>query len=247
MKKVFAPVSLIMALLFLAACSTSPVMRLYDGPEKPESEVTVVRVPVELEVLSINGRRIKGLNTLFSPGYKDLHLDPGEYRILAYYKDLWSINADTHDVIKSDPALFPVDGKAGHFYELGFDEPDNIEQARELEAQFSGHVLNVTTGEETPSRASGVAFRSGIIGSLADFAGADSTTEADAEQAESGQQVIAPVARKDKGEENHSEQSGAEESPDEDSSGYLDMLKAYWSQATPEERRAFLRWVSEQE
>lgn len=36
-------------------------------------------------------------------------------------------------------------------------------------------------------------------------------------------------------------------SPSPSSAHYMDLLKAGWRQATPEERRDFLRWVSEQE
>lgn len=248
LKKSLAPIMLVLAMLSLAACSRSPVMKLYDGPKKPESELAIIRVPVELEVLSINGRRVEGVNSLFSVGYKDLHLEPGEYRILAYYKDLWDINADTHDVIKSDPAMFPVDAKAGHFYQLGFDEPQSIEQARELEKAFSGYTLDVSTGEKIPSQPSGVAFRSGLLGSIGDIAGVDTTTAAAAESGDTGQVVKPLPGKKETAEAPSGAVAGSETAKhaaagDE---GYLQMLKAYWSQATPDERRAFLRWISEQ-
>lgn len=249
-RSTFIVLTLLFTSLLLGACSRSPVVRLYDGPKKPETKLAVVRVPVELEVLSINGRRVENLNTLFSVGYKDLHLEPGRYRIIAYYKDLWEMNADAHDVIKSDPAVFVVDGEAGHFYKLGFDEPQTIEQARELERQFSGYVLDAATGEKTPTRPSGIAFRGGILGGLADMAGTPATTAADAEsggdQGGERDQVIAPapVPGSDSGKPAPETAAAGKESGTD--SGYLDMLKATWSQATPEERRRFLRWVSEQ-
>lgn len=256
LKKFLAAITLGSMMVLIGACSRSPVVKLYEGPQKPESDLAIVRVPVELEVLSINGRRVEGVNSLFSVGYKDLHLEPGKYHILAFYKDLWDIDADTHDVIKSDPALFPLQAEAGHHYRLGFDEPQSIEQARELEKQFSGHILDVTTGEKTASRPSGVAFRSGLLGSIGDIAGVDTTTAAAADSQTDGGQAVAPMPAEQEEDATTGETGTANPAPavtgqanteaSGADSGYLDMLKAYWSQATPEERRNFLRWVSEQ-
>lgn len=241
----------LLLILVLSACAQNPVRKLYEGEERPQSEIAVVRVPIELEIMRINGERIEGLNTLFSPQHKDLHLLPGEYRILAYYKDLWELSGDGHDVIKTDPALFVVNAKAGQTYDLGFEEPQNLEEARQLEKKFSGHVLNTDTGKKTPTRASGLAFQSGIAGSLGAITGVgaveqtgntgnqSSSTVAPLKKAESdNQQDNAPGSANDP--QGKSSQADSEQN-------YLNMLKAYWSQATKEERRAFLEWISTQD
>src|SRR5690606_27847635 len=64
--------------LLVTACSTSPVVKLYDGADRPAGELLTVRVPVELEILSINDRRIEGASTLFAYGHRDLQLLPGQ-------------------------------------------------------------------------------------------------------------------------------------------------------------------------
>ena len=126
-------VLLITLLALLAACAgKTPTIKLYDGADRPDSQLVTVRVPMELEVMMINDRRIDAGSTLFTYGERKLMLAPGSYRIVAYYKNLWQINADEHEVVKSDPAVFKVDGTAGDVFRLGFDKPANLDQGRRL-------------------------------------------------------------------------------------------------------------------
>ena len=126
------------AAFLLTACSRSPVVQLYEGAKQPDSQVLTIRVPSDLEVFTINGSEVDGVNTFFNTDHKDLKVTPGRYEILAYYKRLWDLDADNHEVMKSDPALFVVDGEAGEFYRLDFERPQNVTQARALEDDFSG-------------------------------------------------------------------------------------------------------------
>ncbi len=244
-------VILLSLVLMLSACAQNPVRKLYEGEQRPESEIAVVRVPIELEIMRINGERIEGLNALFSPQHKDLHLLPGEYRILAYYKDLWELSGDGHDVVKTDPALFVVNAKAGHTYELGFEEPQRLEEARQLEKKFSGYVLNTDTGEKTPTRASGLAFKSGIAGSLGEIAGVGAVEQTGDSESQSSS-TVAPL-KKTESDNQQDDAPGSADDPQGKSNqadseqNYLNMLKAYWSQATQEERRDFLEWISEKD
>jgi uncharacterized protein YccT (UPF0319 family) len=236
-------------LLTLSACARDGVHKLYQGQERSSSEIAVVRVPIELEIMRINGKSIEGLNTLFSPEHKDLHLLPGQYRILAYYKDLWELSGDGHDVVKTDPALFVVNARAGNTYKLSFDQPRNLEDARAMERKFSGYTLNTETGEKTPTRASGLTFKSGIAGSLGEMAGMEPVEDEGASVSQSSS-TVAPLKRAQPEQQRDAstgsgEDAGAESSGAGSKEDYLNMLKAYWSQATKEERRTFLEWISE--
>ncbi|HEX5676861.1 MAG TPA: DUF2057 domain-containing protein [Alcanivorax sp.] len=224
------------AAFLLTACSRSPVVQLYEGAKRPDSQVLTVRVPTDLEVFTINGSEVDGVNTFFNTDHKDLKLSPGRYEILAYYKRLWDLDADNHEVMTSDPALFVVDGEAGEFYRLGFERPQNVAQARALEEDFSGWVENLNSGKKTPSQASGLVLNRGF---LAPITGAEVETKgASAVQPKAVAAVTpapAPPAASDSAD--NSASSGGQAS-------YLDTLKAQWNQATQEERRQFLQWIS---
>jgi uncharacterized protein len=227
------------AAFLLTACSRSPVVQLYEGAKQPDSQVLTIRVPSDLEVFTINGSEVDGVNTFFNTDHKDLKVTPGRYEILAYYKRLWDLDADNHEVMKSDPALFVVDGEAGEFYRLDFERPQNVTQARALEEDFSGWVENMNSGEKTPSQASGLVLNRGF---LAPITGTEVETQgASAVQPKAAEAVTPAPAAPKAGGANGSE-GGASSSGQ---ASYLDTLKAQWNQATQEERRQFLQWISQ--
>lgn len=199
----------------LVGCSTNRAVQLYEGPERPISDVAVVKMPVQLDIVTINDRQVQGVNAMFSMEDKELHLEPGQYRIVAHYKDVWDRPASSHEVVQSDPVQFNIDARAGQLYRLDYPQPQNLEEAKEMARNFEGWVEHVASGERTPTTATGQAIR-GV----------------------SGVSTVAP-------DEVQPEPSTAS-TRDHDSGDYIDLLKAHWSQATPEERREFLRWVSEQ-
>lgn len=214
----------------LAACQSDSVLRLYEGPELPDSALLTVRAPEQLELLAINGQHLSQGSTLFSSG-QELKLTPGEYRIEAYYKELWTTNVDSHYTYRSDPVTFTVDGEAGEIYRLAYEAPANAAEAERLAEDFSGWSENIATGERRATTGSNLQ-RPTLLGTLTSGSATPSPAPATA---------IAPAGsstppRASVTESDH--ESGAE-------SGYLDMLKAYWSQANSDERRAFLRWIAE--
>jgi len=226
------------AAFLLTACNRSPVVQLYEGAKQPDSQVLTIRVPTDLEVFTINGAEVDGVNTFFNTDHKDLKLSPGRYEILAYYKRLWDLDADSHEVMKSDPALFVVDGEAGEFYRLDFERPQNVTQARKLEGDFSGWVENLNSGEKTPSQASGLVLNRGF---LAPITGTEVETKgASAVEPKAADAVTpAPAGNADASAGANAEASASGQA------NYLDTLKAQWNQATQEERRQFLQWLSQ--
>lgn len=230
--------ALIAAAFLLTACSRSPVVQLYEGAKQPDTQVLTLRVPTDLEVFTINGREVDGVNTFFNTDYKDLKLSPGRYEILAYYKRLWDLDADSHEVMKSDPALFVVDGKAGEFYRLGFERPQNVTQARALEEDFSGWVENMNSGEKTPSQASGLVLNRGF---LAPITGTEVETKGASAVEPKAVKAVTPAPASPA--TNQGSASGSASTAAQ--ANYLDTLKAQWNQATQEERRQFLQWISQ--
>ena len=149
--------------VLLSACARSPVIKLYEGSDLPPQQLLLVDVPMELEIVTINERRLDGINKLFSFGDRTLHLQPGEYRIIAYYKNLFELSGNEHDVVKSDPVLFRVTGQAGARHRLAFDVPANVSEAKELARQFSGYSVNLATSERRPTEASGMMLSQGFL------------------------------------------------------------------------------------
>ena len=203
-------IPLVLCALFLSACARSPVVQLYDGPAK----------------------EVDGVNTFFDTDFKELKLAPGRYEILAYYKELWQLDADNHDIVKTNPANFIVDGKAGEKWQLDYDKPANVEEARALEDSFTGQAINTATGEKVAAKESNLILKRGF---LAPITGEEVSTASSKNIAP--QQSASPAPT-----EPAAAAAAAQPAP---AASYLDTLKAQWKQATPEERREFLQWVAE--
>lgn len=210
----------------LSACSSSPVIKLYDGAELMPEQLLLVDLPVELEVVSINERRISGVNKLFGFGDRTLHLQPGNYRIIAYYKNLFELPGGNHEVIKSEPVLFRVSGVPGSHHRLSFAKPKDVAAARQMVEQFSGYSVDLASGEQQPTEASGMMLSGGFL-------------SVPMAQPAPSYNSVAPLL-------NGSAPAGANGSAEPTLLNHGDLLKAGWRNASSEERREFLRWIAEQ-
>ncbi|MGB2248478.1 MAG: DUF2057 domain-containing protein [Alcanivorax sediminis] len=217
--------------LLLSACAQSPVVQLYDGPAQSDNKVVTVRVPSQLEVFTINGKEVDGVNTFFASDFKDLKLTPGRYEILAYYKELWQLDADNHEIVKTNPANFIVDGKPGDMWVLGYKQPADVEAARAMEDSFTGWAENAVSGEKVAAAQSQLILKRGFLAPV------------------TGEEVAAPasntVAPQATAASTSAPAPAAGGEPAAAAASYLDTLKAQWNQATPEERREFLQWIAE--
>jgi len=239
------PLSLfVLALAVLAGCASAPVA-LHD-PDVPRSELATVVMPEQLEVASVNGLEIEGASGMMTRGEKTLELAPGRYELLVFYRELWELG-DAHEILRSDPALFVVDAAAGGRYRLDYDRPAGIESARTMAEDFTGWVENLATGERTPALESGLQFRRGLVPALTfddtlvpaaqvvDGQGVPPLPTADAPVPAAGvTSQPAPATMR---------QPEPEAMPE---GSWLDLMKGFWSEASSEERRAFLRWLAEQ-
>ena len=99
---------------FLVACAQQSHVQLYPGSAQSQSQVLTVVVPYELEVQSINGEKVPGANALFGTQDKTLHLQPGQYRISAFFKDIYDVDGGlSHEVVRGRTAVYSLDGKGG--------------------------------------------------------------------------------------------------------------------------------------
>lgn len=149
--------------LLLAGCARSPLIPLYAGAERPDSELLQIDVPVELGIIMINERRVDGVNRVLGLDSRTLQLEPGRYRILASYKELFQLPDGNHEVVKSDPVIFEVEGTAGSHFQLDYERPANAEQGRALARNFEGYSVNLADNSRRPTRPAGIPLHQGLI------------------------------------------------------------------------------------
>lgn len=138
----------------LSACAQQSQVQLYPGSPLADEQVLTVIVPNELEVQSINGQQIPSANWSFGNADKRLELQPGAYQINAFYQNGFDIDGGiSHEVVRGRTAVFTVDGQPGELWQLDFNRPENLQQAKAFEAGFAAWTVNTRTGERHAAEA----------------------------------------------------------------------------------------------
>lgn len=227
------PILLLAGAFAVSACSASPV-RLYSGPARSQAELVVLTMPEQIEIAQINGVEVPAAGGMGSKGDKTLELEPGRYDVLAYYREIWT-RGDNHDLLRSDPARFVIDARAGQRYRIEYPQPATFAQAEALAKAFRGWAVEQASGARIESQDSSMAFRGGLLAQVQ-----GDRTLVPAISREAGGQVVTPLpAAAPAAVVNEPVPAAAVDDQ-------LLLVKGWWNQATPEQRRAFLEWVAAQ-
>ncbi|UAW99783.1 DUF2057 family protein [Halopseudomonas nanhaiensis] len=216
----------------LPACAQQSQVQLYPGAELPESRELIVEVPSGLEIIDVNGQEVPAANSMFNGDKRVLKLEPGTYRIHAFFKNVYDIGGGiSTEVVRTRSAIFSVDGRAGETWRLGYRAPENLEQARELRESFSGWSENLATGERTETQPGGK-----LQSSLSQLMGSGPATPTAAEAVAPLESTRAPVAAGVA----PPAPTAAASLPHNDAT--LATLQQLWRLLTPESKAAFLEW-----
>ncbi len=211
----------LVASLTLAACSSSPVVRTYEGEVREATEVARVLKAGDLEIVQIDGKAQKSY--LLDNDAMEYELLPGTHTIVFRYSKLWALpgNKDIGEKraeeIESELLAVTFEAQPGDTYH--FEVPqlktrETVEQfARAPELRLlteAGH----TVAESAPWSES--------AGSRADMVAAEPVSFP--ETGDVAADSLASVA------------PGAELPP-------LEALKILWSKASADEKKEFLRWA----
>lgn len=238
---------LLCTVLLLTACSNAP-LRLYDGPAKPAAAIARVAIPIDIDILSLNGKKVEGSNTLLGTADRELELLPGRYQLLVYYNNLWQAEGDSHETIRSRPMIFDLELAAGHSYQMDFTRTRDIKIARQFATHFPVWLTDLINGARVEGQDSGLAFDNSLLNQITGRKVLDTVGSTSTE----GNQVIAPLAPQTTVmDAAHTPAATPAAAIDNiatrpaTSGGYLDLLKAQWQQANQEEKRSFLQWIGD--
>lgn len=218
---------------FLVACAQQSHVQLYPGSAQAREQVLTVVVPYELEVQSINGETVPAANALFGNQDKTLHLQPGQYRISAFYKNIFDVDGGlSHEVIRGRTAVYSIDGKSGETWRLDFDRPANLSEAQLLQDEFNSWAVNTATGERVAAERG---QRNSSVLSVLMGAGAhdEASTVAPLNAAAAAPAAMQSTPR--------ASEVAADTLPHNEAT--LTTLKQLWHLMSPDSRAAFLEWA----
>lgn len=212
----------------LAACAQQSHVQLYAGEARSAEQIVTLLVPSELEIQSINGQRYSAANAMFGANDKELHLQPGAYRIHAFYKNGFDLDGGiSHEVVRGRTGIFQFEAQAGERWALDFERPNNLQEARKLQDEFLAWAENTATGARLDAQLGGQ--NTSLLSVLS------STTERPLEPAS-----VAPL-----GQANHVtlQPAALPNAGLPHSEATLQTLQQMWNLLTPQSRAAFLSWA----
>ncbi|MFT7372238.1 MAG: hypothetical protein ACI9T9_000920 [Oleiphilaceae bacterium] len=209
-----AKLSLILSVLFLAACSTGKIVKTYEGDALLVEQLAVLTAPENIVVLSINGNRVKSY--LLSDINVRYGLKPGKNLVVFQYESVWAKavredkDAPRSETIMSEPKEVLVNAKAGEQLNFRFKNIDNVRDAKVLAAAFEAELVDANLNVVVQSVDAG------------------SHEASNAEAAAIEQKLV---------------QENTKTSPEASSLQTLDALKVLWVTATADEKKTFLSWA----
>lgn len=130
---------LIGVLMLISACASNMgAVQLYKGTPQPDSAVAKIRVPLDIDVVEINGKAVS--EPLLASDYVELQILPGTYSLSLRYDRIWDVGKEDHTKIKSEPVTKSLTVHAGHVYRIEHDNPETLKSAQAYVENFDYRV-----------------------------------------------------------------------------------------------------------
>ena len=129
-------------MLVLCSCQSSHV-KLTDRYEKG----AFVEVPEHIDVLKINGRRIRG--SIFG-GVKKIEIPEGRTEMSVRFTQMYdTYQGDSHEEVISDKMTFVFVAQIGNHYIVKCPNPETLKEAKKLMSSIKASLLERETGDKT--------------------------------------------------------------------------------------------------
>lgn len=128
-------------LVGLTGCASQPLpLKTYEGAVRPEQELVLVNVPEQIEVMAIDGQEPP---PSFLKSRVQLALLPGEHVFSLRYVQLFQINSDEHEVVRSKQAALRFNASAGSVWRLEAPAQKSVETARKFAKNPQFMLINM--------------------------------------------------------------------------------------------------------
>ena len=123
-------IALIVSLLI--GCSTQQNVRLYEGPSLGENLESRLILPIEFNLISLDGREVSSFTQGFRNKDLNIQLPAGPHTLVIQYQDVWEIDDENHENITSGKLIIEAQMKPREVYTLSYPPLTTIEQALEF-------------------------------------------------------------------------------------------------------------------
>lgn len=241
-----------LVLLFLVGCSSTSLVKTYDGPQVDPSRSAVLSVSDGIEVLSVNGKEVK--KYLLPALDLNYQLLPGVNTVTFTHETLWAkpgkkeAGESNAELVVTKPMIVRFNAKVGEVYHFDFESPETKIEAQNNVARFKATLLDSSDRfvaesglyvEGADSSEGAVASvpssqKGGLVGSTggttavvagASVAGGVVAAQTVAPTNASAAVSVAPVSAQDS------------------ALPTIEGLKVLWANASTDEKKEFLKWA----
>jgi len=125
-------ISLSLVFSLLMACSTQQAVRLYEGPALGESLEATLVLPVEFNLLSLDGREVSSFTQGFRNKNINIQLPAGPHTLVIQYEDVWEVDDENHERITSGNLIIEANMEPQKTYELSYPSLTTLEEAQDF-------------------------------------------------------------------------------------------------------------------
>jgi uncharacterized protein YccT (UPF0319 family) len=147
-KRDAALVAMVTAMSLAGCASQQGPVKVYEGAVRSPAETVQVTAPEQIEIMSIDGREPP---PSFLKSHVTLALLPGEHVFSLRYVELFQINSDDHEILRSKQAALRFTAAAGSSYRLEIPRQANLDAARKFSKDPQFKLVNVKDGSATDS------------------------------------------------------------------------------------------------
>jgi hypothetical protein len=131
-RSLFAVLISIVILLSLFSCMKRKPIIIYDDSKISPSEAARLRVPADIEVISVDDNRVKSVADYILSTIEEIHVAPGEHEIVVRYIKYWPYEKKKKEEIKSENITLKFNAERGGLYTLAHPELDEMEKAKKF-------------------------------------------------------------------------------------------------------------------
>jgi len=147
--------------LLLLSCATDRAIHLYEGPQLAEQQLAGLIIPLEIDLLSVDGEPVA---TPFFVG-EQVHyrLKAGQHDLIVRYKNLFESDGSSHEIITSPAKLFHIDMMKNQSYRIKHSIPQDLTTAKMAIKDFQPWIESSTPPHHIQSKAVPSTFKTSSL------------------------------------------------------------------------------------
>jgi len=151
---------LIVILITISACATENFSRMYEGPERLDTEIATVLLPSALEVAEVDGYSKR--TPYITDGYQPMDFLPGKHVIHIFYTEYWGASTGG-SVVVSDIFKFDLTLEVGKKYVFKHNGPTDLINADIDKSVSDVQIWLIQTDTNTKIQATGRVVYGGFV------------------------------------------------------------------------------------